>query len=167
MYKYTVSSIDIYSGNELKSIDYTEYFADEFAEIANELECAAHFATDDLFKDYLGWQAQAFLQNNEEMDILADKHWAQMQDTPLEFTVSRENYDDHLTPTLFSNSELMARLNALGIKPVPKDMLGIRVGIVNKEGTALLLKFKDEMRNEIENRNATFNKIEQILKKFF
>lgn len=132
-------------GDELKAIDYTEYFADEFSEIANELECAAHYTTDDLFKDYLGWQAQAFLQNNEEMDILADKHWAQMQETPLEFTVSRENYDDKMTPTLFSNKALCTRLNELGIKPVPKDMLGVRVGVVNKEGTALLLKFKDEM----------------------
>ena len=132
-------------GDELKAIDYTEYFADEFSEIANELECAAHYTTDDLFKDYLGWQAQAFLQNNEEMDILADKHWAQMQETPLEFTVSRENYDDKMTPTLFSNKALCTRLNEFGIKPVPKDMLGVRVGVVNKEGTALLLKFKDEM----------------------
>jgi hypothetical protein len=132
-------------GDELKAIDYTEYFADEFSEMANELECAAHYTTDDLFKDYLGWQAQAFLQNNVEMDILADKHWAKMQETPLEFTVSRENYDDKLTPTLFSNKKLCARLEAFGIKPVPKDMLGIRVGIVNKEGTDLLLKFKDEM----------------------
>ena len=132
-------------GDELKAIDYTEYFADEFSEMANELECAAHYTTDDLFKDYLGWQAQAFLQNNEEMDILADKHWAKMQETPLEFTVSRENYDDKLTPTLFADKELCERLNTLGIKPVPKDMLGIRVGIVNKEGTDLLLKFKDEM----------------------
>ena len=132
-------------GDGLKAIDYTEYFADEFSEIANELECAAHYTTDDLFKDYLGWQAQAFLQNNEEMDILADKHWAKMQETPLEFTVSRENYDDKLTPTLFADKELCARLSALNIKPVPKDMLGVRVGVVNKEGTALLLKFKDEM----------------------
>ena len=132
-------------GDGLKAIDYTEYFADEFSEIANELECAAHYTTDDLFKDYLGWQAQAFLQNNVEMDILADKHWAKMQETPLEFTVSRENYDDKLTPTLFADKELCARLSALNIKPVPKDMLGIRVGIVNKEGTDLLLKFKDEM----------------------
>ena len=132
-------------GKELKAIDYTEYFADEFSEIANELECAAHFATDDLFKDYLGWQAQAFLQNNEEMDILADKHWAAMQDTPLEFTVSRENYDDKMTPTVFANQNLMARLNAAGVVPVPKDKIGIRVGIVNKEGTQLLLQFKDEM----------------------
>ncbi len=132
-------------GKYLKAIDYTEYFADEFSEIANELECAAHFTTDELFKDYLGWQAQALLQNNEEMDILADKHWAKMQDTPLEFTLSRENYDDKLTSQLFSDKALCARLEALHINPVPKDMLGIRVGIVNKEGTELLLKFKNEM----------------------
>ena len=132
-------------GNELKAIDYTEYFADEFSEIANELECAAHFTDDELFKDYLGWQAQALLQNNEDMDILADKHWAKMQNTSLEFTISRENYDDKLTPMIFSDGELVKRLEEYGIKPVPKDMLGVRAGIVNKKGTELLLKFKDEM----------------------
>ena len=132
-------------GDVLKAIDYTEYFEPEFSEIANELECAAHYTTDELFKDYLGWQVQALLQNNVEMDILADKHWAQMQNTPLEFTLSRENYDDKLTPTIFADKELCDRLEKLNIKPVPKDMLGIRVGIVNKQGTDLLLKFKDEM----------------------
>ncbi|MCQ2735322.1 MAG: hypothetical protein MJ212_05185, partial [Alphaproteobacteria bacterium] len=132
-------------GKYLKAIDYTEYFADEFSEIANELECAAHFTTDELFKDYLGWQAQALLQNNEEMDILADKHWAEMQNTPLEFTLSRENYDDKLTSTLFSDKALCARLDDLKINPVPKDTLGIRVGIVNRKGKDLLLKFKEKM----------------------
>ncbi len=132
-------------GEYLKATDYTEYFEPEFSEIANELECAAHYTTDELFKDYLGWQAQALIQNNEEMDILADKHWAKMQETPLEFTLSRENYDDKLTPTIFSDKKLCERLERLNINPVPKDMLGIRVGIVNKKGTDLLLKFKDEM----------------------
>ncbi len=131
--------------DELKGIDYTEFFADEFSEIANELECAAHYTTDDLLKDYLGWQAQALLQNNVEMDILADKHWAKMQNTPLEFTLSRESYDDKMTPTIFGNKALAERLRSAGIEIVSKDMLGIRVGIVNKEGTDLLLKFKDEM----------------------
>jgi hypothetical protein len=134
-----------WDGKYLKAIDYTTYFSEEFSEIANELECAAHFTTDDLFKDYLGWQAQALLQNNVEMDILADKHWAKMQDTPLEFTLSRENYDDKLTSKLFSDKALCARLEQFKINPVPKDMLGIRVGIVNQKGTELLLKFKEEM----------------------
>lgn len=68
-----------------------------------------------------------------------------MQESPLEFTISRENYEDKLTPTLFDNKKLSKRLSELSIAPVPKDMLGIRVGIVNQQGTALLLKFKDEM----------------------
>ena len=133
------------SGEKLKAIDYTVYFAKEFSVIANELEVAAHYAQNDLFKDYLGWQAQALLQNNEDMDMLADKHWAQMQDTDLEFTVSRENYDDEMTPTVYENPQLKNLLEENGIEAVSKDMLGVRVGIVNKEGTKLILKFKEQM----------------------
>lgn len=133
-------------GDVLEAIDYTEYFSEEFSEIANEIECAAHFTTDNMFKEYLKWQAQALLQNNVEMDILADKHWVKMQNTSLEFTISRENYNDKMTPSVFSNKSLIERLRGVNINPVPKDMLGIRVGIVNKQGTNLLLKFKDKMR---------------------
>ena len=131
--------------DELYGIDYTEYFAEEFSQVANELELAAHYSTNDEFNEFLGWQAQALLQNNEDMDMLADKHWAVMQDTPLEFTLSRENYDDQITPTIFDNTDLTHKLNELGISPTPKDMLGARVGIVNKQGTNLILEFKKQM----------------------
>lgn len=131
--------------DELYAIDYTEYFAKEFSEIANELELAAHYSSNKEFNDFLSWQAQALLQNNEDMDMLADKHWAIMQDTPLEFTISRENYDDQITPTIFDNEKLVNKLNELGISPTPKDMLGARVGIVNKQGTNLILEFKKQM----------------------
>ena len=134
-------------GDILKAIDYTEYFAREFSDIANELEVAAHYSTNHAFNDFLGWQAQALLQNNEDMDMLADKHWAVLQDTPLEFTLSRENYDDEMTPTIFENSELVALLEKYNIEVTPKDMLGARVGIVNKKGTDLILTFKDQMAN--------------------
>ena len=130
---------------ELKAIDYTEYFAKEFSEIANELEVAAHYSTNNEFNDYLRWQAQALLQNNEYMDMLADKHWAVLQDTPLEFTLSRENYDDQMTPTIFDNHELASLLEENAILPTPKDMLGARVGIINKKGTDLILTFKNQM----------------------
>lgn len=132
-------------GDELKGIDYTEYFADEFSYIANELEVAAYYTSNNEFKEYLGWQAQAFLQNNEDMDMLADKHWAIMQDTPLEFTVSRENYDDEITPTIYDNEELAELINIHKIEAVSKDMLGVRVGIINKEGTDLILQFKQHI----------------------
>lgn len=133
-------------GSELKAIDYTEYFAKAFSAIANELEVAAHYTTDEAFKDFLGWQAQALIQNNEDMDMLADKHWAVLQDSVLEFTLGRECYDDAITPSVFENEELMALINKHNIEVNSKDMLGIRVGIVNKAGTELLLKFKDQMK---------------------
>lgn len=134
-------------GDELEGIDYTKYFEKSFSAIANELEVAAHYTTDEAFKDYLGWQAQALIQNNEDMDMLADKHWAVLQDSPLEFTVSRENYDDEMTPTICDNAELKSMLDNLGIEVNSKDMLGVRVGIVNKKGTDLLLTFKEQMKN--------------------
>ena len=130
---------------KLKAIDYTEYFKKEFDAMANELEVAAHYCTDDLFKEFLSWQAQALIQNNLDMDMLADKHWAMMQDTPLEFTISRENYDDEMTLTVLENKELADLIKQYNIEVIAKDMLGARVGIVNKEGTQLLLKFKDTM----------------------
>ena len=133
-------------GKDLKAIDYTEYFADAFSKAANELEVAAHYTSDEDFKDYLGWQAQALLQNNEDMDMLADKHWAVLQNNnQLEFTLGRESYDDELTATIYDNKELMELINQHNIEVNPKDMLGVRVGIINKEGTELILKFKEHM----------------------
>ena len=135
----------IRNGKKLKAIDYTEYFKKEFSDMANELEVAAHYCTNDLFKEFLQWQAQALLQNNLDMDMLADKHWAMMQDTPLEFTISRENYDDEMTSTILENKELSSLIKTYNIEVIAKDMLGARVGITNQEGTELLLKFKDTM----------------------
>lgn len=132
-------------GNKLKAIDYTEYFAPRFSEIANQLELAAHYTDDAPLKEFLGWQAQALIQNNEDMDMLADKHWAVMQETPLEFTIARENYDDELTATVFDNPELAALLKERNIDVNAKDSLGVRAGIVNKEGTDLILKFKSHI----------------------
>lgn len=133
------------NNNKLKAIDYTEYFAKEFSDAANELEVAAHYSTNAEFNEFLKWQVQALLQNNDDMDMLADKHWANMQNTPLEFTLSRENYDDQMTPTIFDNHKLANLLEENNILPTPKDMLGARVGIVNEEGTKLLLVFKEHI----------------------
>ncbi|MBR1604507.1 MAG: hypothetical protein IJ660_00175 [Alphaproteobacteria bacterium] len=134
------------SGKKLRAIDYTEYFADAFSKIANELEVAAHYTTDEDFKDYLGWQAQALLQNNEDMDMLADKHWAVLQNNnQLEFTVGRESYDDELTPTIYENKHLLELLEKHQIEVNAKDSLGVRVGIINKKGTDLILQFKSHM----------------------
>lgn len=130
------------NGDELKAIDYTEYFAEQFSEIANELEVAAYYCTEPEFKEFLSWQVQALLQNNQDMDMLADKHWALLQNNNLEFTISRENYEDEMTGTVFNNPDVAKVINDNNIEVVAKDTLGCRVGLVNKEGTEKILKFK-------------------------
>ena len=94
------------------------------------------------FNKFLKLQAIALKENNPMADAYADKKWAELQDTPLEFTITRENYEDEMTGTVVENEELNNLLRKRGILPTPKDFLGFRVGIVNKEGTKKLLEIK-------------------------
>ena len=132
-------SMVVRDGEKLKGIDYTEYFSKEFSYIADELEKAAETSTNDEFNKYLKLQAIALCENNPKNDAYADKKWAELQDTPLEFTISREQYADELTGTVVENEELKKLLEENNIEPISKDSIGIRVGIVNKEGTEKLL----------------------------
>lgn len=138
-------------GDKLKAVDYTDYFKDKFAQAADELDKAADTSMNEEFNKYLILQANALRMNNPLLDALADKKWAQLQDTPLEFTVTRESYDDRLTPTVGKNPELKALLKKYGIQAYPKDNLGARVGIVNKEGTDYILKVKKHLPLMAEN----------------
>ena len=138
-------SMVVREGDKLKAIDYTEYFAKEFSYIADELEAAAEVSTNEEFNKYLKLQAIALCENNPENDAYADKKWAELQDTPLEFTVSREQYADEMTGTVVENEELNKLLEKYQIEPISKDSIGIRVGIVNKEGTEKLLEIKKYM----------------------
>ncbi|MBQ8870545.1 MAG: hypothetical protein IJ019_04125 [Alphaproteobacteria bacterium] len=126
--------------DELIGIDYTVYFAKEFFKIATELEKASQTCSNDIFKSYLMWQVQALLHTDEKLDMMADKFWAEMQDTNLEFTISRENYEDEMTGTIFDNLKLLSALQQHNIEVVSKDTLGCRVGIVNKTGTEFILE---------------------------
>lgn len=127
---------------ELVGADYTEEFCEEFARAADLLEQAAQVSTNDEFNKYLKLQAVALRENNPTGDAYADKKWAELQDTPLEFTITRENYSDEMTGTVFENEELAKLLKENDINPIGKDSLGFRVGIVNKEGTEKLLEIK-------------------------
>ena len=138
-------SMVVREGDKLKGIDYTEYFAKEFDCIADELEAAAEVSTNEEFNKYLKLQAIALCENNPKNDAYADKKWAELQDTPLEFTISREQYADEMTGTVVENEELKSLLDKNGIEPISKDSIGIRVGIVNKEGTEKLLEIKKYM----------------------
>lgn len=136
-------SVVVRDGEKLKAIDYTEYFKKEFTQAASELGKAAKTSTNPEFTEYLTSQAAALRKNDVNLDCRADKLWAKLQDTPLEFTISRECYEDGMTPTITRNPELKALLDKHGITPYAKDTIGTRVGIVNKAGTEYLLKMKD------------------------
>lgn len=138
-------------GDELYGTDYIMKFMGEFWLVAQELEAAAKVSTNADFNEYLLLQAKALRTPNPMYDAYADKKWATLQDTPLEFTITRENYSDELTETVVENEELMKLLNEHNITPVAKDFLGGRVGIVNKAGTDAILKVKEFLPVMAEN----------------
>lgn len=129
-------------GDELKAIDYVDKFKDDFEYMATELEKASETSTNTDFNEFLKLQAKALRTADPMLDGYADKKWATLQDTPLEFTITRENYSDEMTETVVENPELKALLDEAGIVPVAKDFLGGRVGIINKKGTDAILNVK-------------------------
>lgn len=136
-------SVVEWDGDELKGIDYVTYFKEDFEAVADELFQASKVSSNKDFDQYLLLQAQALIIPNPMLDAYADKKWATLQDTPLEFTITRENYADEMTETVVENPELKALLDKFEITPTSKDFLGGRVGIVNKKGTETLLKIKE------------------------
>ncbi len=130
------------AGNELVGIDYIDKFKEDFSKMADEIEKASETSTNEDFNEYLKLQAKALRQADPMLDAYADKKWATLQDTPLEFTITRENYEDEMTGTIAENKELSELLEKHGIKAIPKDFLGGRVGIVNKKGTDALMAIK-------------------------
>ena len=72
--------------------------------MADEFEAAADFSTDANFTEYLKLQAAALRIADPDLDALADKKWAEMQYTPLELTLTRENFADEITPTYLLKS---------------------------------------------------------------
>ena len=130
------------AGNELVATDYVDKFRDDFAYMASELEKAAEVSTNSDFNEFLILQAKALRTADPMLDAYADKKWATLQDTPLEFTITRENYSDELTESVVENQELKRLLDENGIVPVAKDFLGGRVGIINKKGTEAILNVK-------------------------
>lgn len=136
-------SVVLRQNDELVAKDYVDYFSEEFRVVAEKLEAAAETSTNKAFNEYLRLQAIALRISDPMLDAYADKKWAELQDTPLEFTITRENYADEMTGSVVENEELKKLLDDNNIQALPKDFLGGRVGIVNKEGTEALLKIKD------------------------
>lgn len=147
----TSRSIVVRAAEDLAGIDYIDYFNEDFNKMADELEKAAAVSTNADFNEFLLLQAKALRTADPMLDAYADKKWATLQDTPLEFTITRENYEDEMTGTIIENEELSQLLEEYGISPIPKDFLGGRVGIVNKQGTETLLAIKKYLPTLAEN----------------
>ncbi len=147
----TQRSMVVRAAEDLAGIDYVDYFSEDFSKMADELELAAKTSTNADFNEYLVLQAKALRTADPMLDAYADKKWASLQDTPLEFTITRENYEDAMTGTIVENEELSKELEKHGISPIPKDFLGGRVGIINKEGTEALMAIKKYLPKLAEN----------------
>ena len=143
------------NGDELVAIDYIDKFKEDFAYMADELEKASEVSTNADFNEFLKLQTAALRKADPMLDAYADKKWATLQDTPLEFTITRENYSDEMTETVVENPELKALLDEAGIVPVAKDFLGGRVGIINKKGTEAILGVKNYL--PLMAKNMPFN----------
>ncbi len=137
--------------DELVAIDYVDKFKDDFKKVAELLLRASCLSSNIDFNEYLRLQAEAFTKADAMLDAQADKKWATLQDTPLEFTITRENYSDEMTETVIENKKLNKLLKDNNIEVISKDYLGARVGIVNKEGTDYILKVKDYLPLMAEN----------------
>ena len=135
-------SIVLRDGEYLKSIDYVDYFKEDLTKMADLFDKASQVSTNKDFNEYLQLQAKALRTADPMLDAYADKKWAELQDTPLELTLTRENYEDELTGTFTENEELKRLLKENNINPIPKDCLGLRIGIINKKGTDNLVSIK-------------------------
>lgn len=124
--------------NELVGIDYVEEFKEEFTLMAHELNNAIKYADDEDFRQFLELQVKAITLVDPYLDAMADKKWAVMEKSNLEFTITRETYNDRMTESLFANEKLLKKIESLGIEVNTKDNLGVRIGIKNNEGTKLL-----------------------------
>ena len=119
--------------------------------MADLFDEAAKVSTNSDFNEYLNLQAKALRRADPLLDAKADIKWAQLQYTPLELTITRENYKDELTGTFTENEELKQLLRDNNISVVPKDSLGLRIGIVNKNGTDAILSIKKYLKLMDEN----------------
>ena len=138
----SVRTVVLRDGEYLKSVDFVDYFKEDFSKIADEFEKASKLSTNKDFNEYLVFQAKALRTADPMLDAYADKKWASLQDTPLELTLTRENYKEEMTGTFAENEELKKLLKENNIDPIIKDSLGLRVGIINKKGTEDLISIK-------------------------
>lgn len=134
-------------GNRLNAVPYSVAFRTEMEGAARELLAAAKETDHKGLAEYLRWQAQALVNDSDpEMAFKADKAWiSNLEDSPLEFTVGRENYEDRMSAEVASDARVQKVLAENGIKAKAKDSIGTRVGIVNKDSYAEIADYRKHL----------------------
>lgn len=80
----TQRSVVVRAAEDLAGIDYVDYFSDDFAKMADELDKAAEVSTNADFNEFLRLQAKALRTADPMLDAYADKsgqlfkipHWS-------------------------------------------------------------------------------------------
>ena len=107
---------------------------------------AAKYSTHKDFNEYLELQVAALKTADPMLDAYANKKWAALQNTTLELTLNMESYNEKVTGSMVNNTKLRDYLNYNGIYPIGKDSLGLRVGLINKNGTEAIIGIKKYIR---------------------
>ena len=139
------------SNGGFEGIPYQTYFKEEYKQAADELLEAAKTSTNEQFNEYLKLQAKALTSTDPEDAYNADVAWIKLSDTPLEFTISRECYEDKFTGQVLEDKELSDLIAKKNLSANSKDMIGARVGIVERKSTLDLADYKNHMKDFSKN----------------
>ena len=128
-------------------IPYQTEFKEEYEQVAKELLEASKTSTNEAFNEYLKLQAKALTSLDPEDACKADVAWIKLADTPLEFSICRECYSDAFTGKVLEDKELSELISKKNLTANSKDMIGIRVGIVEQKATKELADYKNHMKD--------------------
>lgn len=133
-------------GDGLVAEPYSVAFRDEMNRAARELLSASRATDHAGLAEYLSLQAQALVNDSDpEIVYRAEKSWIGLEDSPLEFTIARECYADHLSAEVANDPKIKQMLAENGIKAKTKDTLGVRCGIVNQDSLKILQNYRNAL----------------------
>jgi hypothetical protein len=134
------------AGDRLVARPYSVAFRDEMEAAARALLAAARETDHNGLATYLRWQAQALVNDSDPVAVFnAEKAWINLHNSPLEFTIARESYEDLFSKEAAADPEVAAMLAANGLIANGKDCIGVRVGIINRESDKLIAIYKDNL----------------------
>ncbi len=141
------NTIVVREGKKLSAIPYSIAFETEMQGAAKELLAAARETDHPAFAEYLRAQAQQLVNDSDPVNgFTADKLWiSNLEDSPLEFTIGRENYEDRMSSDVAAEPRVKKVLDENGIKARAKDSLSVRVGIVNKDSYAEIADYRKHL----------------------